>query len=145
MPDSDAPATIIAFDYGLRRIGIAVGQSVTRSASPLGIAGNGDTGPDFDRIGRLIAEWRPQQLVVGMPTHADGSPSELAPAIRQFMDELDRFGLPVAAEDERHSSLEAEDTLRRARQSGSRGRLGKADIDTAAAVVIAERYLARWP
>ncbi|MDX1509278.1 MAG: Holliday junction resolvase RuvX, partial [Woeseiaceae bacterium] len=102
MPDSGAPATIIAFDYGLRRIGIAVGQSVTRSASPVGIAANGDDGPDFARIGGLIEEWRPGRLVVGMPTHADGSPTELAPAITLFIEALGRFGLPVDTEDERH-------------------------------------------
>ena len=143
MPDQRSPETIIAFDFGLRRIGVAVGQSVTNSASPVGVADNGDNGPDFAKISGFIEEWRPDQLVVGMPTHADGSPSDLEPAIRKFIEQLGRFEVPVDTEDERLSSHEAEDTLIKARQSGSRGRLKKGDIDAAAAVVIAERYLLR--
>ena len=143
MPERDAPATIIAFDFGLRRIGLAVGQTVTQSASPLGVAANGENGPDYEQIAAHIREWRPAQLVVGMPTHADGSPTELASVIRAFISELSRFELPVITEDERHSSQEANEALRQARQAGTRGRLDKVDIDAAAAVVIAERYLAR--
>lgn len=143
MPDNGTPSTIIAFDYGLRRIGVAVGQSITNSASPAGIAANGEAGPDFERIRTLVDEWRPDRLVVGMPTHTDGSPSELEPAILEFVRQLGRFDLPVDTEDERYSSLEAENALKQARQAGTRGRLDKADIDAAAAVVIAERYLQR--
>lgn len=143
MPDSGTPSTIIAFDYGLRRIGIAVGQTVTGSASPIGIADNGDDGPDFDRIAGLIREWHPDRLVVGIPTRADGLPSELEAAILGFIEELGRFELPVDTEDERLSSREAQEFLKQARQAGARGRLEKADIDAAAAVVIAERYLLR--
>ena len=68
------PETILAFDFGRRRIGVAVGQSVTASASPLGVVANADTGPDFGAIGRLVAEWRPSRIIVGMPLTADGSP-----------------------------------------------------------------------
>ncbi len=142
MPDASRPTTILAFDYGLRRIGVAVGQTVTGSASPLGIVDNGDRGPDHARIEALIREWRPNHIVVGMPLHADGSPGELAPTIRAFMHELEQFGLPVSEIDERHTSQEAEAALIRARQAGSKGRISKPDIDAAAAVVIAERYLA---
>ena len=142
MPDRLAPETILAFDFGLRRIGVAVGQTVTGSASPLGIVENGERGPDHARIESLIKEWRPNGIVVGMPLHADGSPGDLAPTIRALMRELERFGLPVTEIDERHSSQEAEAALIRARQAGSKGRISKADIDAAAAVMIAERYLA---
>ena len=65
--------TILAFDYGRRRIGVAVGQAITSSASPVGTARNGDEGPDWARIERWIREWQPQALVVGMPYHADGT------------------------------------------------------------------------
>ena len=142
MPDAPAPRTILAFDYGLRRIGVAVGQTVTGSASPLGIVSNGDRGPDHDRIEALIREWRPNGIVVGMPLHADGSPGDLAPTIRAFMKDLERYGLPVAEIDERHTSQEAEAALIRARQAGSKGRIARSDIDAAAAVMIAERFLA---
>lgn len=136
------PETILAFDFGLRRIGVAVGQDVTGSASPLGTVANGENGVDHDRIQALVDEWRPTKLVVGMPTHADGSPGAMTDAVAGFVDELARYGLPVCAVDERYSSLEAEQVLKNARQQGSRGRISKPDIDAAAAVLIAERYLA---
>lgn len=136
------PETILAFDYGLRRIGVAVGQDVTASASPVGTVANGENGVDHERINEIIAEWRPTRLVVGMPLHADGSPSEMTDAVNVFVVELARYELPVETTDERYSSVEAERTLKSARQQGSRGRISKADIDIAAAVCIAERYLA---
>jgi putative holliday junction resolvase len=137
-----APKTILAFDFGLRRIGVAVGQSVTGSASPLAVVANRDTGVDQDAIAALIREWRPTQLVVGMPAHADGSASNMRQPILEFVDALKRYGLPVATVDERYTSIAAEQTLKQARASGTRGRISKEDIDSAAAVFIAERYLA---
>ncbi len=141
MPDSAAPETIVAFDFGLRRIGVAVGQDITGSASPLGIIGNGDNGPDFERIAELVKSWRPGRLIVGMPMHMDGSPGDIEPDIQAFIAELARFNLPIDRVDERHTSQEAEQTLRNARQAGNRGRIKKEHIDSAAAVLIAERYL----
>ncbi len=142
MPDGGSPTTLLAFDYGRRRIGVAVGQTVTGSASPLGVVANAVGGPDFAAVEALIREWQPARLVVGLPLNADGSEGELVDAVRRFAGQLERFGLPVEGCDERLSSREAEQTLKRARQSGSRGRIKKPDIDAAAAVVIAERYLA---
>jgi putative Holliday junction resolvase len=136
------PETILAFDYGRRRIGIAVGQDVTASASPVGTVANGDDGVDYDRLNRIVAEWNPARLVVGMPLHADGSKSEMTAAVDAFVAELARYDLPVTTIDERYSSVEAERMLKKARQQGSRGRISKVDIDVAAAVCIAERYLA---
>ena len=89
------PRTILAFDFGLRRIGVAVGQDVTGSASPLGIVANRDTGVDKEKIAALLAEWRPAQLVVGMPAHADGSPSEIQEHVNSFIEVLEAYGLPV--------------------------------------------------
>lgn len=142
MPDTVLPTTILAFDFGLRRIGVAVGQTVTGSASPLGVVTNGENGPDETRIEALIREWRPSLLVVGLPLQADGTEGDIARTVRAFAEHLERHGLPVETCDERLSSHEAEQTLVRARQAGSRGRIRKSDIDAAAAVVIAERYLA---
>jgi len=136
------PETILAFDYGLRRIGVAVGQDVTASASPVGSIANGDNGVDYDHMSRLIAEWHPSRLVVGLPLHADGSSSEMTDSVHAFVAELAQYRLPVETVDERYTSIEAERTLKQARQQGSRGRISKADIDAAAAVCIAERYLA---
>ncbi len=137
--------TILAFDYGLRRIGVAVGQFVTRSASPLGIVANNDDGPDFLAIDALVAEWRPSRLVVGIPMHADGSPSEMLAPVKAFIQELGRYELPVDTVDERYTSVEAQTMLKGARAAGARGRIRKEDIDAAAAVMIAERFLAASP
>ena len=142
MPEPAIPTTILAFDFGQRRIDVAVGQTITGSASPLGIVANGDNGPDESRIEALIDEWRPDLLVVGLPLQADGTEGDVAKAVRAFARDLERFELGIETCDERLSSKEAEATLVRARQEGSRGRLSKSDIDAAAAVVIAERYLA---
>jgi putative Holliday junction resolvase len=136
------PRTILAFDFGLRRIGVAVGQDVTGSASPLGVIANRSTGLDSEKLASLLAEWRPTQLVVGMPAHADGSPSDLQEHVEGFIEALKVHGLPVETVDERYTSVEAERVLKNARQAGSRGRVSKEEIDSAAAVFIAERYLA---
>ena len=141
-PEARKPKTVLAFDFGLRRIGVAVGQEVTGSASPVGTVRNRDGGIDHEAIAAIVAEWRPDRLVVGMPLHADGSDREMSARVKAFVGELGRFGLPVDTVDERYSSIEAESVLKRARAAGTRGRIGKAAIDGAAAVVIAERYLA---
>ena len=107
--------TILAFDYGQRRIGVAVGQTVTGSASPLGVIDNRADGPDLAKIKALIEEWRPGLLVVGMPAHADVSPSEMQMHVRTFIDQLPGFGLPIETVDERFTSLEAKAKLKEAR------------------------------
>lgn len=140
VPDR-AATTILAFDFGLKRIGVAVGQTITGSASPLGVIRNGTDGPDHDRIAALVSDWHPDLLVVGMPLAADGSPTEMARLVGAFVESLDRHALPVVTVDERHTSGEAEAGLKHARQSGWRRRVRKADVDAAAAVLIAERYL----
>lgn len=142
-PDTDAPETILAFDYGLRRIGVAVGQQVTGSASAIATVSNRERGPDWAHIDALVGEWQPTRLVVGMPQTADGEPSSLTEAVDAFCHSLQRYALPLATVDERHSSLEAGQLLKGARRAGSRGRIAKGQIDAAAAAVIAERWLAQ--
>jgi len=140
-PELSRPRTILAFDFGLRRIGVAVGQDVTGSASPLGVVENRDSGVNHQQLAALIKEWRPTNLVVGMPAHADGSRSEIQQHVEAFIDELERYGLPISTVDERYTSIEAERVLKEARAAGIRGRISKEMIDSAAAVFIAERYL----
>lgn len=144
-PDRARSGTILAFDFGLRRIGVAVGQAITASASPLAAVDNRDTGPDWTAIGQLVRDWQPARLVVGLPTNADGTDSGVTAAVRRFVDELARFGLPVETVDERYSSLEARDRLVEQRKKGLRKRLRNEMVDTASAVVIAERWLSRVP
>jgi putative Holliday junction resolvase len=136
------PRTILAFDFGLRRIGVAVGQDVTGSASPIGVVANRETGTDYDKIADLVREWRPTGLVVGMPAHADGSPSDIHEHVEAFIAALEAYGLPIDTVDERYTSVEAERVLKSARAAGTRGRISKEMVDSAAAVFIAERYLA---
>ncbi len=136
----DNPETIVAFDFGLRRIGVAVGQEVTASANPIAAIRNTDSGPDWQAIEGIIGEWRPARLVVGMPLHEDGSPSEMGAHIKVFIAELGRFDLPVEQVDERYSSLEAGELLKTERAAGLRGRIKKEAIDSMAAALIAQRW-----
>ncbi len=140
-PDRKSPQTIVAFDFGLRRIGVAVGQDVTASANPVTAVSNGDAGPDWQAIQKIVGEWRPSRLIVGMPLHEDGSPSEMGVHISAFIKDLARFELPVEQIDERYSSLEASEMLKSKRAAGLRGRINKEEIDSMAAALIAKRWL----
>lgn len=140
-PDKNS-RTILAFDFGQRRIGVAVGQRITGSATPLTVVAVGEAGPDWTAIGQLIREWQPDRLIVGLPFHADGGEAEIGEAARAFARQLDRFAVPVELVDERFSSAEAESAFRAQRQAGLRRRGKKGDIDAIAAAIIAERWLA---
>lgn len=145
MPErGDGPLTALAFDFGLKRIGIAVGDTLTCTAAPRTTLAVPAGGPDWAAIARHVLEIRPDLLVVGTPYNADGSPSELTAHARRFAAELERrFGLPVASVDERWSSLEAGRSLAAQRLSGARRRrVRRGDVDSAAAAVILERWLA---
>jgi putative Holliday junction resolvase len=139
-----APKTLLAFDFGLKRIGIASGDTLTRSAAPRPAAIAGPAGPDWEAIAREVRALSPAALVVGAPYNADGSEGALTAAARRFAGELERrFALPVHLVDERYSSLEAEAALRARRASGERRRrVVRAEVDSAAAAVILSRYLA---
>lgn len=145
MPEAPAPPrTVLGFDFGLRRIGLAVGDTLTRCAAPQATVSMHERGPDWAAIGRWIEELRPAMLVVGVPYNADGTPGTLSAAARGFAVELgQRFGLQVDMVDERWSSLEAGAALKVRRASGARRRrVRREDLDGAAAAVILERWLA---
>ena len=136
------PHTVLAFDFGLKRIGIACGDSLTRQATPRPAALVRRSGPDWAAIEREVRALTPAVLVVGAPYNADGSEGTLLTEARRFAAELERrFALPVQLIDERFSSLEASEALKMRRASGvRRRRVARADIDSAAAAVI----LGRW-
>jgi putative Holliday junction resolvase len=138
----DRVELVLALDFGLRRIGIASGDTLTRTAHPRVTVTNGPSGPDWPEILKIIGELRPARLAVGEPYNADGSASPLTETARRFAAELQqRSSLPVDLVDERWSSQDAEERLRTARASGLRGkRVDKADVDAAAAAVILERW-----
>ncbi|MGA2778340.1 MAG: Holliday junction resolvase RuvX [Steroidobacteraceae bacterium] len=141
-PGHAAPQLVIAFDIGLRRIGVACGDTLSRAASPLAGIAAGPRGPHWAAIDALIAEWQPALAVVGLPYNADDSESAMAANARAFAATLEsRYRLIVNLVDERYSSLEAQARLRDARQAGLRKRrVAKADVDAAAACVILERW-----
>jgi len=132
--------TALGFDFGLKRIGAAVGQSLTRSASPLGVVAMRGGEPDWEAIAGLIREWQPGALVVGLPYNMDLSEQDMTHKARHFAAQLaERFPLPVHTVDERLSSREAEAALKEQRQQGRR-RITREDIDGAAACVILESW-----
>ena len=140
-----SPQTVLAFDFGLKRIGIACGDTLTRTAAPRAAVAVGRAGPDWDAIAREVRTLSPRLLVVGAPYNADGSEGALTAAARSFAAELERrFALPVHLVDERFSSLEASEALKARRASGERRRrVRPADVDSAAAAVILGRFFLR--
>jgi putative holliday junction resolvase len=137
------PEVVLAFDLGRRRIGVACGDTVSRSASPLGAVAAEGGAPRWEALESLLREWQPALLVVGLPYNTDGTENAAADEARAFARELTRrYGLPVELVDERYSSLEAGARLKGARASGlRRRRVAKTDVDAAAACIILERWL----
>ena len=100
------PQTFLAFDFGKKRIGVAVGNSLTKQAQALSIIGFASSNERFARIQSLIQEWQPQALVVGLPRHPDGAAHEMTEAAQRFGQQLQgRFHLPVYWVDERYTSV----------------------------------------
>jgi len=120
------PSTFLAFDYGAKRVGVASGNSLTRSAQPLKtLSLEGDA--RFAAIGDLIREWQPDALVVGVPYHPDGAPHDNTRRAQRFARQLHgRFRLPVHEVDERYTTPEVH---------------GERDVDAAAAAIILEQFL----
>ena len=133
-----ASGTVLAFDFGIKRIGVAVGESMIGLAHPLAEISSEENEPRFAAIARIVKEWKPQHLVVGLPLAADGTEHELTRRAKRFARQLEgRFSLPVSLVDERYSSVEAEAGLR---QSGARRALREKRVDSAAAQVILQQY-----
>ena len=140
MPDPAVRAgTILAFDFGEKRIGVAVADVAVGIAHPLAALHIEDNKARFAAIAALIADWKPAQLVVGEPHHADGGAHEIARLARRFAQRLEgRFGLPVALVDESFSSAAAESRLR---EQGMHGDKLKSVLDSAAAGEILQSWL----
>lgn len=133
----------LGFDFGLRRIGVAVGETVTGGARPLATLPARDGQPDWRRLEALIDAWRPAGLVVGVPRHADGADAAVTAPAERFARRLHgRFGLPVHTVDEQLSSHAAEKILAGRGRGGHRPADGKEQVDRLAAAVILETWLA---
>ncbi len=122
------PRSFLAFDFGLRRVGVASGNSVTRQATPMKtVSAEGE--PRFAEIAKLIAQWQPDALVVGVPYHPDGAEHDNTRRARRFARQLHgRFALPVHEVDERYTTTEA-------------AAAGARDLDAASAAIILDQYL----
>jgi putative Holliday junction resolvase len=123
-----SPRSFLSFDFGTQRVGVASGNTVTRSARPLlTIAEPAAT--RFDAIARLIDEWQPDALVVGVPCHPDGAPHDNTQRAKRFARQLHgRFHLPVHEVDERYTTTEAR-------------AMGAGDVDAASAAIILEQFM----
>jgi len=131
--------SVLAFDFGLKRIGVAVGDRETRMAHPLETVHGEANDVRFRRIAELLGEWQPDTLVVGLPMSLAGEEHDMSRRCRRFANQLHgRFGLPVELVDERMTSLAAETRLRETRLDG---RARKAVLDSVAAQEILQSYL----
>jgi len=134
MPDD---ITVLAFDFGTKRIGVAVGNTLISSARPLTVLPTRDGAPDWEQIGKLVAEWKPARLVVGLPLNMDGSDAEITVMARSFSRKLaGRMVLPVDLVDERLTSFAARGELLRNPNAH-----GKPGVDALAATLILESWL----
>jgi len=131
---------VLAFDFGLTQIGVAVGNAVLGTCEPLTVLRAKEGQPDWDETAKLLEEWRPDLLLVGDPLNMDGTPSEIAERARRFARRLHgRFGKPVELVDERLTSHAAK---AEARERGHRGDYRKDPVDSLAARLILESWLA---
>jgi putative Holliday junction resolvase len=131
--------TFLGFDFGMKNIGVAVGQELTKTANPLTVIKAREGIPNWDQIKTLIDQWSPQLLVVGLPLNMDGSEQEMTAAARRFGNRLNgRFHIPVDWQDERLTTFEALDQLgiRSKMQSNKRE-----EVDRISAQLILQSWL----
>ena len=138
--------TALGFDYGGRRIGVAVGESLLGTARALEVVANGEHGPDWARIDALVAQWRPNALVVGLPLTMSGEEQSTSRGARGFATALAaRFPVEVAVHDERLTSIEADARFAQARRSGQRRQKDAGMKDAIAAQILLESWFAEQP
>ncbi len=134
-------STVLCFDFGLVRTGIAIGNTITLTATPECTLHSKNNKPDWEAISGLITLWKPSQLVVGLPLNLDGSDTDATTAVRRFCNQLmGRYNLPLAQENEQYSSIEAAQRLKETRQRGRKKKVSKEDVDQVAAAIILENY-----
>ena len=143
MPDTPEAVTILGFDFGTRRIGVAYGQRITGTARALAVVANGAQ-PDWAHVDSLVREWGPDALVVGLPLTLEGEEQDASRRARAFGAALGkRYRLVVHEQDERLSSVEAASRFAAARKQGTRRQKHAELLDAMAAQVIVESFFAR--
>ncbi|WP_110458534.1 Holliday junction resolvase RuvX [Shewanella algidipiscicola] len=131
--------TVLGFDFGTKSIGVAIGQQITGSATPLTSIKANDGIPKWEEIGALIEEWKPDIIVVGLPLNMDGSEQEMTQRARKFANRISgRFGVKTATQDERLTTADAKARLF---EMGGFKALSKGQVDSMSAVLIIESYL----
>ena len=131
--------TLLAFDYGVKNIGVAYGQTLSGTATEIPPIKARDGVPNWDDVAALLKEWQPDLLLVGLPLNMDGTESELCPRARKFGNRLHgRFGVQVEMVDERLSTFAAKEE---AAERGHRGNYGQAPVDSIAARLILESWM----
>ncbi len=131
--------TVLGFDYGAKRIGISTGQTITGTATPVTTLTAVNNSPDWGNIQKLIKQWNPDALIVGIPYYLDGKESEMTKTVRGFCEQLEkRFDKPVYQVNETLSSYEAEQALKKNMKIGKHN---KQEIDKMAAAVIVQSWL----
>lgn len=134
-------STVLVFDFGLQRTGVAVGNTIVGTSSAVETLQSINGKPNWPGITRLIEQWAPTQLVVGMPKQLDGTDTPLTAPIEKFCNQLNgRFNLPVAQANEQFSSIEAGRRLKEVRQAGRKKKVSKEDVDQLSAVIIFENW-----
>lgn len=137
--------TVMGFDYGKTRIGVAIMNTLTGIPTPQSTINARDGAPDWTAISRCLNEWKPERLVVGMPRKLDGSDSAMQEPIERFIRQLaGRYNLPVDVVSEQLSSREAEQRLKQARQAGRKRKIRKDEIDQVAATIILESWMQEY-
>ncbi len=135
------PSTVLGFDFGMKHIGVAVGQSITRSATALQSLSAKDGTTDWKSIQLLIAQWHPQALIVGLPLQMDGSEQLLSFAARRFMVHLrSHFELPVFEVDERLSSWAAKDLMGAPPRTPKKRKAARDKVHAYAAAILIEQW-----
>lgn len=131
----------LAFDFGMKSIGVAIGQEVTGTASPLDALKAMDGIPNWDEVGRIIQEWQPHCLLVGLPLNMDGTEQPITANVKRFAGRLShKFQLPVHQHDERLSTVDAKEKLF---ALGGYKKLTKGKVDSVSACLIYESWLLR--
>ncbi len=137
-------SVVIAFDFGLKRTGVAVGNTVIGSATPECTLTSKSDQPNWDGISKLFKEWQPAQIVVGMPIELDGSENPLKKQIDRFCNQIQgRYNIAVDQENEQFTSIEAAQRLKQLRQSGRKQKVSKDEVDKIAAAIILENWMKR--
>lgn len=132
---------VLGFDFGTHSIGVAIGQSLTGTASPLAALKAKDGQPNWNLVAKLIAEWQPDTVVVGLPLNMDGTEQPLTDLARKFANRLHgRFGIQVVLQDERLTTVAAKEDLF---GRGGYKQLQKGKVDSAAAQLIVEDYFSQ--